>query len=354
MPNIAIVWDFDGTLTPQDSTTKVVEIFQAGQSGNDFWKTVKRLRGDDRRPEWRHVLASDAPIWMYALSRIAFAHRMRHGQALQARGDRGRLGLHGSPACYKAGVGPGHGLMATDIRDLLELLRSRADSSREAGHARFVTAIGGSVAVGKSTLAQTLRDAIAQWPGHPRAQVVPTDGFLFPNSELAERNLSMRKGFPESYDVEALRAALAEIKTGRPVAVPLYSHVTYDVDHGARAFVDEAEIVILDGLHLGRVRDGGTGRLIDQLVYLDADEADIETWFRDRLIPLMQAGRTDRNSFYYAFRALDDAGQRAFAERVWREINLPNLRDHIVRDRDSADIVVRKGADHGIVAIETR
>jgi 2-hydroxy-3-keto-5-methylthiopentenyl-1-phosphate phosphatase len=72
MPNIAIVWDFDGTLTPQDSTTKVVEILD-GRSGNEFWKTVKSLRGDQRKPKWEHVLASDAPIWMYALSRIAFA-----------------------------------------------------------------------------------------------------------------------------------------------------------------------------------------------------------------------------------------------------------------------------------------
>lgn len=72
MPNIAIVWDFDGTLTPQDSTTRVVDILQSGKA-DDFWKTVKSLRGDGRRPQWRHILASDAPIWMYALSRIAFA-----------------------------------------------------------------------------------------------------------------------------------------------------------------------------------------------------------------------------------------------------------------------------------------
>jgi 2-hydroxy-3-keto-5-methylthiopentenyl-1-phosphate phosphatase len=75
MPNIAIVWDFDGTLTPQDSTTKVVDILQSGKA-DDFWKTVKSLRGDGRRPQWRHILASDAPIWMYALSRIAFAQRV--------------------------------------------------------------------------------------------------------------------------------------------------------------------------------------------------------------------------------------------------------------------------------------
>src|SRR5579863_5861814 len=73
MPNIAIVWDFDGTLTPIDSTTKVVEIIQhEGGTGADFWRYVKSLRGDQKRPKWEHVLASDAPIWMYALSRIAF------------------------------------------------------------------------------------------------------------------------------------------------------------------------------------------------------------------------------------------------------------------------------------------
>jgi 2-hydroxy-3-keto-5-methylthiopentenyl-1-phosphate phosphatase len=71
MPNIAIVWDFDGTLTPMDSTTKVVEIVQGGSGSADFWKYVKSLRGDQRQPVWEHVLASDAPIWMYALSRIA-------------------------------------------------------------------------------------------------------------------------------------------------------------------------------------------------------------------------------------------------------------------------------------------
>jgi len=72
MPNIAIVWDFDGTLSPQDSTTKVIDILQGDQSGSQFWNYVKNLRGDQRKPKWEHVLASDAPIWMYALSRIAF------------------------------------------------------------------------------------------------------------------------------------------------------------------------------------------------------------------------------------------------------------------------------------------
>lgn len=70
--NIAIVWDFDSTLSPIDSTTKTVEILQEGKSGSEFWHYIKSLRGDASEEDWEHILASDAPIWMYSLSRLAF------------------------------------------------------------------------------------------------------------------------------------------------------------------------------------------------------------------------------------------------------------------------------------------
>jgi len=73
MPKIALVWDFDGTLTPDDSTTKTVEVLQKNQTGNEFWNYIKSLRGDTKKSEaeWQHILASDAPIWTYSLARIA-------------------------------------------------------------------------------------------------------------------------------------------------------------------------------------------------------------------------------------------------------------------------------------------
>lgn len=71
MPNIAIVWDFDGTLTPDDSTTKTIEVLQGEGKGEEFWETIKALRGDTELPQWEHILAMDAPIWMYSLSRLA-------------------------------------------------------------------------------------------------------------------------------------------------------------------------------------------------------------------------------------------------------------------------------------------
>jgi type I pantothenate kinase len=136
--------------------------------------------------------------------------------------------------------------------------------------------------------------------------------------------------------------------------VPRYSHITYDVGTADPHLVRNPAIVILDGLHLAQVEREGAPRLIDWLIYLDAEETAIEGWFTARLLPLMVEGREDPNSFYYRFRDWDDAARTEFARRVWQNINLPNLRDHIVRDRDAADLVVRKRADHSIHAIEPR
>ena len=48
---------------------------------------------------------------------------------------------------------------------------------------------------------------------------------------------------------------------------------------------------------------------------------------------------------------MSDADRRNFAARVWREINLPNLRGHIVKDRAAADILITKNADHTIASV---
>lgn len=216
----------------------------------------------------------------------------------------------------------------------------------------FVIGVTGGVAVGKTTFAESLAREMRHWTERPSVEIVSTDGFLHPNRILAERQLSYRKGFPESYDLDALIAALGAIRGGRAVGVPRYSHVTYDVDLDNVQHLGRIDIAIIDGLHLGRVKHDPSGaRLLDCLIYLDAEEADIELWFRNRLFPLMVAGRDDPKSFYHSFRHLDEEGVLAFIQRVWAGINLPNLREHIVKDRDVADVVVRKARDHSVMGV---
>ena len=228
-------------------------------------------------------------------------------------------------------------------------LRARFTAGRP-----LVIGVAGGVAAGKSTFARVLHGDLQAWSQRPRVEIVATDGFLFPNAVLAERDITMRKGFPESYDVAALRAAVGALRNGERVEVPLYSHVTYDIDTENKEIIEGADVVILDGLHLAQIETKDAPRLIDALLYLDAEEHVIERWFPARLVPLMEAGVDDPNSFYYAFRTMDDAARRDFAKRVWQGINLPNLRDHIVKDRDAADLLLHRNADHRIDKVSER
>ena len=70
--NISIVWDFDGTLTPDDSTSEIIEYFLGKGKKTTFWKWVKSVNGSLSEVNWERMLSSDASTWMYALARIAF------------------------------------------------------------------------------------------------------------------------------------------------------------------------------------------------------------------------------------------------------------------------------------------
>jgi len=237
-----------------------------------------------------------------------------------------------------------------NLQDIGALLRDRLPADRP-----YVVAITGGVAVGKSVLAAQLANDIAAWAERPSVAIVGTDGFLFDNATLEARGLGPRKGFPESYDVEGFRAALTTIRTG-PTSFPGYSHATYNVEPALTRTLSPPDVLVVEGLglHVDHGADASGRPLIDVLIYLDAEPYHLEAWFTARLIGLMIAARDDPTSFYARFLDFDDAGRRAFAKMVWTRINLPNLTEHISAARDLADIVVRKGADHAIEAIEAR
>jgi type I pantothenate kinase len=225
--------------------------------------------------------------------------------------------------------------------DVAELIRVR-----KGARAPFIVGITGAVAVGKSTLAAALQVIMRDGLEPPSVDVVCTDGFLFDNKTLETRGLTRRKGFPESYDQEALRRTLATVRKA-PADFPGYSHITYDLDPALTRRIAPPEVLIVEGLGLQAPAVLG----LDALLYLDADEDLLESWFTERFIGFWRAAESDPASFYARFRRMDEAEAQVFAAQVWRTINLPNLREHIVQARDHADWVVRKGPRHVIETI---
>jgi type I pantothenate kinase len=228
--------------------------------------------------------------------------------------------------------------MADPLDELQILLRAGVDRCRSE-QVPYVVAVTGSVAVGKSATAQVLRESLSQDPDGARVEIVSSDGFLFPNRVLDAQGLTMRKGFPESYDRDALLAFLTAVKAGdRDLRVPVYSHEDYDVLDEFQV-LDTADVVIVEGLHLLALSDA-----IDVGIYVDAAEADIEQWFVDRFLGLRSSG----HSFYRQFAGFSDDQAASFARQVWESINRVNLLECILPTREFADVVIEKGPDHSV------
>ncbi len=227
----------------------------------------------------------------------------------------------------------------------------------------FVIGIGGSVAVGKSTTARILKELLARWPGNPIVELVTTDGFLFPNAVLEAQGLMERKGFPESYDINALLAFLTDIKAGRSrVEAPVYSHLTYDIVAGQRQVIEQPDILILEGLNVlqsGDLPPGGeaipfVSDFFDFSIYIDAEEADVRRWYVERFMRLRETRFRDPKSYFHKYADLDDMQALATAQGLWDRINLVNLMENILPTRQRANLILSKGADHAVRQVALR
>ncbi|NAZ75332.1 type I pantothenate kinase [Kineococcus sp. T13] len=227
----------------------------------------------------------------------------------------------------------------------------------------FVIGIAGSVAVGKSTTARVLRELLSHWPETPRVELVTTDGFLLPNAELERRGILHRKGFPESYDRRALLRFLSAVKSGAPeVRAPVYSHLVYDIVAGEQTVVRRPDVLIVEGLNVlqpARVRADGTQGVavsdyFDFSLYVDARTEDVRSWYVSRFLELRRTAFSKPESYFHRYATLTDTQAVARAERIWEDINEPNLLENVRPTRGRATCVLQKGPDHSVRQVRLR
>ena len=234
--------------------------------------------------------------------------------------------------------------------DAAAVLAQRALERGDVDGTAVIVGVAGSVAVGKSTLAAALGDAVAA-VGRS-VHVLTTDAFLRSNAMLSEQGLLMRKGFPESYDLPALVTFVAAMRArSGTVTVPVYSHDTYDIVEGEEDPIPASDVVVIKGVNALSALGASLAPSLDLGIYLDADERDIETWFLERFHRLCDAADDDERSFYRMFVGMPVEQIDAVARRTWRDVNLVNLHEHIAPSRAYAGWVVRKGADHRVLSV---
>lgn len=226
----------------------------------------------------------------------------------------------------------------------------------------YLIGLAGSVAVGKSTSARVLQTLLSRWPNSPRVDLITTDGFLYPNAVLKERNLMGRKGFPESYDQRALIEIVARLKSGEQnIEIPVYSHLTYDVLPDGRRLIEAPDVIIIEGLNVlqtGAATPDGPRTFVsdyfDFSIYIDANESVVRQWYIERFLKLRESAFSDPRSYFSRYASLSDDEAVETASGIWDAINGPNLVENIEPTRARADLVLHKGENHKVEQIRLR
>jgi type I pantothenate kinase len=169
-----------------------------------------------------------------------------------------------------------------------------------------------------------------------------------------------KKGFPESYDGNALLRFLSAIKAGRShVQAPVYSHLVYDVVPGKHVIIDRPDILIVEGLNVLLPNKLGkeipfVSDFFDFSIYLHADEGDLERWYVARFMRLRETAFRDPKSYFRKYADLTDAQAVRTAKSIWSRINLRNLHENILPTRARASLVLTKGSNHRIEEVALR
>ena len=221
----------------------------------------------------------------------------------------------------------------------------------------FIIGVAGSVAVGKSTAARLLQTLLSRLFSRKMVQLITTDGFLYPNVILEERGIMNRKGFPESYDMERLIQTLNEVKSGKEVDIPLYSHQVYDIVPGEFETIQQPDILIVEGintLQLPANQQIYVSDFFDFSIFMDAEPKLIEKWYLERFESLLDTAFLDPKNYYYQFAIGDRQAALAMSRSVWKNVNLKNLEEFILPTRGRADIILHKQENHLIDRIYLR
>ena len=161
------------------------------------------------------------------------------------------------------------------LTDLADLITARAAQVQ----GRFIAALAGPPAAGKSTLAEGLAARIGVG-----AKVVPMDGFHYDDAVLNARGARGRKGAPDTFDVQGFLHLLRRLRVEDEVAIPLFDRALEISRAGADIITAADKILIVEGnyLLLNEAPWPQALPLYDLTIWIDVPEADLVSRLMDR------------------------------------------------------------------------
>ncbi|MCJ7820071.1 MAG: uridine kinase [Bacteroidales bacterium] len=132
----------------------------------------------------------------------------------------------------------------------------------------LIVGIAGGTGSGKTTVVRKLIEMLP--PGE--VVILPQDSYYKDNQGISiEERQKINFDHPDSVEFPLLMAHLAELKAGRPIAMPIYSYLTC-LRSGETIPVSPAHVVVVEGILL--LTDPGLRSMLDIKVFVDADADD--------------------------------------------------------------------------------
>jgi pantothenate kinase len=200
-----------------------------------------------------------------------------------------------------------------------EIAHIAATIFKRAGKARrFIVAIAGPPAAGKSTLSSGLHDLLPEGA----AEVVPMDGFHYDDVVLDRRGLRARKGSPETFDFAGFETLLKRLRAGEPdIAIPVFDR-GMELSRAAAAIVAaDTKFILVEGNYLLLDEEPWSrlAPLFDFSIFVGVPRPELERRLLERW---HEHGRSDQDA------------------RAWIASNdMPNI-ERVLARRRSADLVV--------------
>ena len=132
----------------------------------------------------------------------------------------------------------------------------------------LIVGIAGGTGSGKTTVVRKLIEMLP--PGE--VVILPQDSYYKDNQGISiEERQKINFDHPDSVEFPLLMAHLAELKAGRPIAMPIYSYLTC-LRSGETIPVSPAHVVVVEGILV--LTDPGLRSMLDIKVFVDADADD--------------------------------------------------------------------------------
>jgi len=129
--------------------------------------------------------------------------------------------------------------------DLLTLLNKQIDNHSTS---RYFIALSGAPGSGKSTVSEKLMSDL-NTVGH-KSSILQMDAFHYDDQILKEKNLLLKKGAPETFDVMGLLNFINRLEKESEVVIPVFDRSLELSRSSAVIISDDIKVVIVEGNYL--------------------------------------------------------------------------------------------------------